>query len=586
MYVVATAGHVDHGKSTLVRLLTGMEPDRWAEERRRGMTIDLGFAWTTLPTGETVAFVDVPGHERFVGNMLAGVGPVPAVMFVVAADEGWKAQSGEHLDAVHALGVEHGLLVVTRCDLADPAAAETEALAQLAATTLATIPAVRVSGRTGDGIDLLRTVLHDMVSALPPSTVDGPVRLWVDRAFTIRGAGTVVTGTLAGGRIRSGDEFVHGRTGQRIAVRALQSLGSAADEVRGTARVALNLRGVALDEIGRGDTLLTPGRWLRTDRVDVRLRGDDAADLPTELALHLGSAAVQARVRPLGTDTARLVLDRPLPLRIGDVCVLRDPGRRRIAAGAVVLDVRPAPLRRRGAAGTRAGVLATMDGTPDGAAEVRRRGIVRTSDLLAMGATAPAPDVAPGWLVDPKLAERLGSRIAETARRYAEEHPLEAGVPVDVVRRELGLPDPRLVTALVRAPLAAREGRITAESRQLPGPVQAAVDAVRRELAADPYAAPDANRLSELGLTGRELAAAARTGALLKVADGVFLLPGADAEAAARLARLAQPFTLSQARQELGTTRRVAVPLLELLARQGRTRRTADGGHEVVPPAR
>ncbi|MBA2555381.1 MAG: 50S ribosome-binding GTPase, partial [Geodermatophilaceae bacterium] len=178
MYVVATAGHVDHGKSTLVRLLTGMEPDRWAEERRRGMTIDLGFAWTDLPTGETVAFVDVPGHERFVGNMLAGVGPVPAVMFVVAADEGWMAQSAEHLGALDALGVRHGLLVVTRSDLADPAAAELQAQQEIGATSLGSIPAVHVSGRTGAGMVGLKNALHNLASGLPPSTVDGDVRLW------------------------------------------------------------------------------------------------------------------------------------------------------------------------------------------------------------------------------------------------------------------------------------------------------------------------------------------------------------------------------------------------------------------------
>ena len=193
MHVLATAGHVDHGKSTLVRALTGMEPDRWAEERRRGMTIDLGFAWTGLPTGETVAFVDVPGHERFVANMLAGVGPVPAVMFVVAADEGWKAQSAEHLGALDALGVRHGLLVVTRSDLADPAAAQAQAQAEIAATTLGSVPAVCVSGRTGKGLDDLRLALHLLVAALAPSSVDSDVRLWVDRAFTIKGAGTVVT---------------------------------------------------------------------------------------------------------------------------------------------------------------------------------------------------------------------------------------------------------------------------------------------------------------------------------------------------------------------------------------------------------
>ncbi|MGI8692060.1 MAG: selenocysteine-specific translation elongation factor [Geodermatophilaceae bacterium] len=583
MYVVATAGHVDHGKSTLVRLLTGMEPDRWAEERRRGMTIDLGFAWTDLPTGETVAFVDVPGHERFVGNMLAGVGPVPAVMFVVAADEGWMAQSAEHLGALDALGVRHGLLVVTRSDLADPAAAELQAQQEIGATSLGSIPAVHVSGRTGAGMDGLKNALHNLASGLPPSTVDGDVRLWIDRAFTIRGAGTVVTGTLAAGQLHAGQELVLAGSGRRVAVRGLQSLGEAVPHAQATARVAVNLRGVPLEDVARGEALLTPQRWLTTDVLDVRLRGDLVADLPGELTLHVGSAACTARVRPLGVDTARLALNRPLPLRIGDVAVLRDPGRGRIAAGATVLDIRPPPLRRRGSGASRATALSTMDGHPDGLAELRRRGIVTARDLRAMGAVPGEPLVG-DWLVDEALRADLQSRLDAAVTRYAVAHPLEQGAPVEVLRRELRLPDARLVAALVRPPLLMREGRILPAdpTPALPTVVQRAVDAVHRDLAGAPYAAPDANRLADLGLGVKQLGAAVRAGALLKVADDVFLLPGADERAVALLSRLPQPFTLSEARQALATSRRVAVPLLELLARQGRTLRLADSRHEVV----
>src|SRR3712207_3930312 len=191
MHVLATAGHVDHGKSTLVRALTGMEPDRWAEERRRGTTIDLGFAWTTLPSGRTVAFVDVPGHERFVGTMLAGVGPVPAVLLVVAADEGWMPQSAEHVDALSALGVREGLLVISRSDLMEPDLALADAREHLAGTPLADVPAVAVSAATGAGMPALRRALDDLVARLPAPDPGADVRLWVDRAFTIRGAGTV-----------------------------------------------------------------------------------------------------------------------------------------------------------------------------------------------------------------------------------------------------------------------------------------------------------------------------------------------------------------------------------------------------------
>ncbi|MGB8652641.1 MAG: GTP-binding protein, partial [Mycobacteriales bacterium] len=269
MHVVATAGHVDHGKSTLVRALTGMEPDRWAEERRRGMTIDLGYAWTALPSGEVLAFVDVPGHQRFIGNMLAGVGPAPAVLFVVAADEGWRQQSSEHLAAVDALGLTHGLLAVTRSDLADPGPATREALAALEKSSLGVVPAVSVSGATGYGVPELAAALDDLVTALPAPDVSAPVRLWVDRSFTVRGAGTVVTGTLAAGRLRVGDALL--LRDRLVRVRGLQSLGTAHDEVAAVARVAVNVRGVEREEVGRGDALLTPDAWRATAALDVRL---------------------------------------------------------------------------------------------------------------------------------------------------------------------------------------------------------------------------------------------------------------------------------------------------------------------------
>src|SRR5918997_4655807 len=251
MHVVATAGHVDHGKSTLVRALTGMEPDRFEEERRRGLTIELGYAWTTLDGDDTIAFVDVPGHERFFATMLAGLGPAPAVLFVVAADEGWRQQSSEHLAAVDALGLRHGLLVVTRSDLANPAAATEEAQARIAESSLGAVPAVAVSGVTGAGLGDLRTALGRLAAELPAPLTDGRVRLWVDRSFTIRGAGTVVTGTLGAGTLQVGDTL-HSRD-RAVRIRGLQSLGTSRDEVAAVARVAVNLRGVEVDDVGRGD---------------------------------------------------------------------------------------------------------------------------------------------------------------------------------------------------------------------------------------------------------------------------------------------------------------------------------------------
>ncbi|ADU10632.1 selenocysteine-specific translation elongation factor [Micromonospora sp. L5] len=585
MWVVATAGHVDHGKSTLVRALTGMEPDRWAEERRRGMTIDLGFAWTTLPSGGTLAFVDVPGHERFVPNMLAGIGPVPAALIVVAADEGWMPQSAEHLAALHALGVSYGLLAVTRADLADPGPAAARALAEIAATSLGAVEAVPVSAVTGAGLPELRAALDRLTARLPDPARDAPVRLWVDRAFTVRGSGTVVTGTLGGGRLRAGDELELAATGEAVRVRGLHSLGVARTDVEAVARAAVNLRGLPRDRVGRGDALLTPGRFGRTNLLDVRLSGDPAADLPATLTLHVGSAAVPARVRPLGPDTVRLRLARPLPLLIGDRALLRDPGRHHVAGGVTVLDVDPPPLRRRGAAAARAAVLAGLDGRPDLAGELRRRRLVRAGDLTRMGVPPTATPVAGQWLADPEHWRDLGRRLTEEVARYAAEHPLAAGVPVDVLRHRLDLPERALVTALLRPPLRLRDGLVTAAPQgTLPDPVAQAVDRVRAEYGDRPFQAPEAHHLADLGLGPREIGAAVRAGALLKLAENVVLLPGAPDDAVRVLAGLPQPFTLSAARQALGTTRRVAVPLLELLDRRGATRRLPDDAREVVRP--
>jgi selenocysteine-specific elongation factor len=309
--VVATAGHVDHGKSTLVRALTGMEPDRWAEERRRGMTIDLGFAWMTLPGGDRIAFVDVPGHERFLPNMLAGLGPVAAVLFTVAADGGWMPQSAEHLAAVRALKVRHGLLVVTRADLADPGPALRRGAAELSAAGLDGAETVAVSAVTGTGMDALRGALDRLAARIPAADPDAPVRLWVDRSFTIRGSGTVVTGTLPAGTITSGAELALTPSMRVVRVRAIQALREPADAVTGTARVALNLRGVPAGVPARGMALVDPGRWRMARVVDVRADPcPDGRDLPRELTVRRCCADAASSPR---TATSAPPAHRPGP---------------------------------------------------------------------------------------------------------------------------------------------------------------------------------------------------------------------------------------------------------------------------------
>jgi selenocysteine-specific elongation factor len=574
MEVIATAGHVDHGKSALVRALTGMEPDRWAEERRRGLTIDLGFAWTTLPTGRRIAVVDVPGHERFIGNMLAGVGSVPAALLVVAADDGWSAQTAEHVAVLDALGVRNALLAVTKADLADPAPVLADLRERLVATSMGDVPGVAVSARTGAGLPELTRALDMLFAALPAPEADGAVRLWIDRAFTIRGAGTVVTGTLSAGTVSAGDRF---RLGEReVVVRGIQSLGEPVESITATARVALNLRGVAVEEISRGDALLTPGAFRRTDVVDVTLAAEPER-LPAEVVVHVGSATVGARLRPLDGAVVRLRLATALPLRVGDRLLLRDPGTRRVV-GADVRDVDPPELRRRGAARLRAAELAAQpEGTAGAGADLARRRIVRAEDFAAMGWPVPGGATAHGpWLLAAGLADELAARVPDVVTRYRRLRPLEPGPPAEVVRRALELPDAELVSALVRTPLELREGRVVDGTAVLPPEVQRAVDAVRARLAEDPFAAPEAPDLVAAGLGVRELGAAVRSGQLVRIADAVYLAPGIAEIARARLMGVAQPFTLSQARQAWGTSRRVAVPLAEWLDAHGVTVRLPD----------
>ncbi|MCW2939377.1 MAG: selenocysteine-specific translation elongation factor [Actinomycetia bacterium] len=574
-HVIATAGHVDHGKSTLIRLLTGMEPDRLAEERRRGMSIELGFAWAALPSGQQIAFVDVPGHEQFVTTMLAGVGPVAAVMFVVAADEGWMPQSAEHLAALHALEVRHGLLVITRSDLADPGPAAEQARGEISSTTLAGIETVTVSGHTGQGLQHLRHALDRLVAAMPRPESTAPVRMWIDRSFTINGAGTVVTGTLGAGTLRPDDQLII--DDRQVTVRRLQTQGVTVDEIGPVARVAINLRGVAAGRLSRGAALLTPGHWFSTSLVDVELRGPPAPSLPSALTLHIGSAAVAVQVRPLGDQHARLALARPLPLHIGDQALLRDPGGHRVIAGITMADVRPPALRRRGAATTRGDQLASA-GIPDGAVLLSWNGLMRRDELAAMGVLAPYEPVTRKWIADPTHWANLSQRLTALTADHAARHPLEPGIPAETARIALGLPDQELIRALVQPPLGLTEGRIAgAATTTLPHAVSAAVEQIRSELTDHPFHAPDVDRLAELELHGRALAAVVRAGLLIRIAEGIVLLPGADHTAAAILARLPQPFTVSDARKALDTTRRVAIPLLEHLDRQGHTRRNQAG---------
>lgn len=661
-FVVATAGHVDHGKSTLVRALTGIEPDRWDEERRRGLTIDLGFAWTTLPSGRTVSFVDVPGHERFLGNMLAGVGPAPIVLFVVAADEGWMPQSDDHRDAIAALGIEHGLLVVTRADLAPEAvdAVVARARAELADTGIADAPAVVVSGATGEGLEELRARLDEVLAQAPVPDPHARIRLWIDRAFTISGAGTVVTGTLGAGTLRpddvlallSGGSGAGARSGaadlRDVTVRGLQSQDAAVSELGPVTRAAVNLRGVPADAVHRGDVLLSPGAWSLTAVVDVcGLTGAALDEAPRELTAHVGTAAVQATVRPLGAEHARLTLARGLPLTLGDRLLLRAPGDRAVFAGVQVLDVDPPELARRGDGRRRAEALAGMDPRGDLAAEVQRRGAVPVGVLEARGFAVPGAEpvagdpaagevssgeVASGRLQSEELPggvrrvrdllvdeERLAAwarTLAEAVRAELAADPLSAGLTGKAAVDRLSLPDlsgtggdaqvaaratSALLSAIVReAELTVEAGRIRPRGAQRSmGAAEPAIRALEDGWTQAPFRAPEARDLQRLKLGARELAAAEAQGRLVRLGgqdarggagtrggtagqgDPIVLGPGAPAQAMRILAGLSQPFTTSEARQALDTTRRTVIPLLEHLDARGWTVRR-DAGHREV----
>jgi selenocysteine-specific elongation factor len=357
----------------------------------------------------------------------------------------------------------------------------------------------------------------------------------------------------------------------------MQSLGEPVERAAATARVALNLRGVAVEELSRGDALLTPGAFRRTELLDVTLAADPEERLPAEPVLHIGSATVGARLRPLDGAMLRLRLASPLPLRVGDRILLRDPGTRRVL-GADVRDVDPPELRRRGAARLRALELAAQpEGAAGAAADLARRRIVRAADFAAMGWPVPGDATRHGpWLMAGGLADELAARVPDVVTRYRKLRPLEPGPPAEVLRRALELPDVELVAAVIRSPLVLREGRVVDGTAALPLEVQRAVDSIRARLAEDPFAAPDAPDLVAAGLGVRELAAAVRGGQLLRIADGVYLAPGVAEVARARLTTIPQPFSLSQARQAWGTSRRVAVPLAEWLDAQGVTARLPD----------
>jgi selenocysteine-specific elongation factor len=508
-----------------------------------------------------VELVDMPATTT-----LTGLCPVTAVLFVVAADAGWMPQSGEHLAALHALGIRQGLLVITRSDLADPLPALRRARAELAGTSLVEAEPIVVSAKTGHGIDDLLAALDRLADRMPLPDADAAVRLWVDEA-----TGSVVTGTLPVGTLHTGDELVVAPTGRRVRVQALESHGESIAEVSAAGRVAVNLDGINPRRVRPGQALVAVGGWRFVSVVDVRVRMLEKSGMPArELVLHIGSAAITAKVHHLGPAVARLTLQSPLPLRIGDTGLLHDPARHQVVAGVTVLDILPPDLKRNGAVVERAVELSKRDTSADGLAELRRRGMVRRSDLIAMGCTVPRAPMVGDWLFDPDRFQKLRVALVDAVRDHAARHPEDPALSKPLAAQMLDLPDRRLVEPLARASRGL--GIRMLGGRLVLGP-RDALETLCEELALDPFNAPEQPKLTELGLSPKRLNAAIAKGVLLRLADGVYLRPDALDLAKAALGELPETFTVAEVRTALRTSRRVAVPLLELLDARGVTER-------------
>jgi selenocysteine-specific elongation factor len=597
MHVIGTAGHVDHGKSSLVKRLTGMDPDRFEEEKRRGLTIDLGFAWLTLPSGNEIGLVDVPGHERFIKNMLAGAGGISICLFVVAANEGWKPQSAEHLSILHILGVTSGVVALTKCDTVDRETIELvtmEIREELAASTLAEAPVVACSAITGEGLEELVAELDRVVLATPPVPDLGRPRLWVDRVFTISGAGTVVTGTLAGGDVTAGDEVEVAPEGRRARVRTVQTHKKEVARADPGTRVALNLVGLERQGAERGDAIVRPGQWhpgrIADARLEVLPRELTGADhILTEKGAHLlyvGSAESPVRLRLLDREEikpgesgfARLFLRDPLPIARGDRFVLRDAGRVLTFGGGEVLD--PRPSRRADI-----GLLERLTGVDaEGAlaALVGAEGLIATADALLRSGCSSVKNVEVTQLDTVLVSEAHLKTLLHGMRSAVEDyhaaHPLERGIPKEQLRAAMGLSPSDFEALIIGDPDVIEDGvtlRLTDHSATLAPEQQRARDEL---IACIEAAGTSPPMTSDLGADPALLRALVEAGDLVRIGD--FHLTGAQAAKIRNDVRgsieASGPLTVAQIRDLLSTSRKYAVPLCEWLDSTGATRRQGD----------
>ena len=616
MYVIGTAGHVDHGKSTLVKALTGIDPDRFPEEKAREMTIDLGFAWMALPSGREVSIVDVPGHERFIKNMLAGVGAIDLALLIVAADESVMPQTREHLAILDILQITRGLVVVTKTDLVDEELVElvkAEVEDTLQGTSFEGCPMVGVSAYTGDGLEELKATMDSILDETDARQDLGRPRLPIDRCFTISGFGTVVTGTLIDGTLTVGQEIELAGSGQRARVRGLQSHKTKVDATDPGVRLAVNLSGLSKGEVERGEILTIPG-WLKpTYRLDARLRMVKNAPNPLKhnqgVTFHLFTSEASARVRLLDADRltagqegwVQLLLADPLPAVKGDFFVIRSS--EDTLGGGQIVDPNPRRRYRRfdddvidrlmtldqGTGGDIIISVAEQWGPCDmttlsqrtnlSQEEVTERVSQLTGEghLVSLGEFGADADAvvysAQGWGI-------LKSKVASALQLYHTQYPLRHGVPAQEIRSRLNLSQPVYQRALARLV----EEQIVVDERQslrlpdheitLTPKMEEEASAYLNSLQKDPYSPPSDQRVSpEL------LGVLIDQGKVVRVTDGVIFDASAYREMTERIVQHLKDqgnITVAEARTMFNTSRKYILPLLEHMDQQQITRRTGD----------
>lgn len=615
MHVIGTAGHVDHGKSTLVQALTGIDPDRLAEEKAREMTIDLGFAWMTL-AGEDVGIVDVPGHRDFIENMLAGVGGIDLALFVIAADEGIMPQTREHLAILDLLAVPRGVVALTKTDLIDdPDWLELvmlEAGEALRGTALADSPIVPVSARTGAGLDQLRNELASALHEIEPRIDLGIPRLPIDRVFSLPGFGTIVTGTLLDGRLRVGDEVEIVPGPGRGRIRGLQTHKTRLDVALPGSRVAVNLTGIDRDELRRGQVIAAPGHLRGTLLIDAQYRHLPDADAPLRhnvaVKLFVGSSETAARTRIIGGDQIapgetgwlQLALSEPVAVARGDRFILRRPSPGATIGGGGVLDAHPGRRHRRFRPDSAERFRSLALGDP---ADLLLRALIRLGPIPAKGlwekAGLPEADGQPHLqrlidegqvialdkaLVAASTVEQLKEQILAELARYHGEEPLREGLDREALRSRLKTPPP--VFAFARESLVAA-GLLAETGTLLRLPEHRVTFSAEQELAVARLLA----EMDNLGVQSpgvKACKAAVGEAVYFALVDQGRLIPLPDdvVYSAAVHARLVDRLTgylgehgsisAAEARDLLGTSRKYAIALLEHLDELHLTRRSGD----------